>query len=182
MTLLTILHHPDPRLRKKAAPIKEVTPALQQTLDNMLETMYAAPGIGLAATQVNIHQRMIVIDISEAKDQPLFIINPEILHKEGSIEYEEGCLSVPEYYDKVTRAEKIKVRFLNREGEVVEREAEGLLAICIQHEMDHLEGKLFVDYLSTLKQQRVRKKLEKLAKNPPSPSKANEPVAQAVNQ
>ncbi|WP_020558306.1 peptide deformylase [Thiofilum flexile] len=181
MTLLTILHHPDPRLRKKAAAVNAITPALQQTLDDMLETMYAAPGIGLAATQVNVHQRMIVMDISENKDQPLFIINPEILHKEGTIEYEEGCLSVPEYYDKVTRAEKIRVRFLNREGQTVELEAEGLLAICIQHEMDHLEGKLFVDYLSTLKQQRVRKKLEKLAKNP-APAKTPDPEAQAVNQ
>lgn len=181
MTLLTILHHPDPRLRKKATPVKEVTPALQRILDDMLETMYAAPGIGLAATQVNIHQRMIVIDISENKDQPLCIINPEILHKEGSMEYEEGCLSVPEYYDKVTRAERIKVRFLNREGKPVELEAEGLLAICIQHEMDHLEGKLFVDYLSTLKQQRVRKKLEKLAKQPASTAKTS-PEVQAVNQ
>jgi peptide deformylase len=180
MTLLTILHHPDTRLRKKAAPVKEVTLAIQQQLDDMLETMYAAPGIGLAATQVNIHQRMLVIDISEEKNDPLFIINPEILQKEGAIEYEEGCLSVPEYYDKVTRAEKIKVRFLNRNGKPVELEAEGLLAICIQHEMDHLEGKLFVDYLSTLKQQRVRKKLEKLAKQSTPAAKA--PDAQVVNQ
>lgn len=182
MTLLTILHHPDPRLRKKATPVKEVTPAIQQQLDDMLETMYAAPGIGLAATQVNIHQRMLVIDISENKDQPLFIINPEITHKEGNVEHEEGCLSVPEYYDKVTRAEKIKVHFLNREGQPIELEAEGLLAICIQHEMDHLEGKLFVDYLSTLKQQRVRKKLEKLAKTPPAPAKSEQAEAKAVNQ
>ena len=172
----------DEVLTKVCKEVTKMTPRTTELIDDMLETMYAAPGIGLAATQVNIHQRMIVIDISENKDQPLFIINPEILSQEGTIEHEEGCLSVPEYYDKVTRAEKIKVRFLNRAGQLVEREAEGLLAICIQHEMDHLDGKLFVDYLSTLKQQRVRKKLEKLAKTPPSPSKAAESDAQAVSQ
>lgn len=164
MTLLTILHHPDPRLRKKAVPVAQVDATVQRVVDDMFETMYAAKGIGLAATQVNIQQQIVVMDISEERNEPLVFINPEIVQKAGSVEHEEGCLSVPDYYDKVTRAEQVTVRALNREGVVFELQADGLLAICIQHEMDHLQGKLFVDYLSTLKQQRVRKKLEKWEK------------------
>ena len=162
MALLEILHHPDTRLRKKAAPVSQVDASIAQLVDDMLETMYDANGIGLAATQINCHQRVVVIDLSEEKDQPLCFINAEILSKEGSMDHEEGCLSVPEYYEKVTRAERIRVRALDRQGESFEMDAEGLLAVCIQHELDHLDGKLFVDYLSTLKQQRVRKKLEKM--------------------
>ena len=172
MTLLTILHHPDPRLRKKALPVEKVDTSVQQTVDDMFETMYDAKGIGLAATQVNIQQQIVVIDLSEERNVPQVFINPEILQKDGSIEYEEGCLSVPDYYDKVTRAERIIVRALNRDGDVFELAAEGLLAICIQHELDHLQGKLFVDYLSTLKQQRVRKKMEKWEKEHPPGTKA----------
>lgn len=162
MALLEILHHPDPRLRKKAAPVTEVGGSIKQLVDDMFETMYDARGIGLAATQVNVHQRVVVIDLSEDKSEPQCFINAEILSKEGSVEHEEGCLSVPEYYEKVTRAERIRIRALDRNGERFEMDADGLLAICIQHELDHLDGKLFVDYLSALKQQRVRKKLEKL--------------------
>ncbi|MEZ5537241.1 MAG: peptide deformylase [Thiolinea sp.] len=162
MALLEILHHPDPRLRKKAAPVQAVDEQIQQLVEDMLETMYYAHGIGLAATQVNVHQRVVVIDLSEDKNEPMCFINAEILSKEGSVEHEEGCLSVPEYYEKVTRAERIRVRALDRKGEAFEMDADGLLAICIQHELDHLEGKLFVDYLSSFKQQRVRKKLEKM--------------------
>ena len=164
MAILEILHHPDPRLRKKAAPVTGVDDKTRELMDSMLETMYAAKGIGLAATQVNIQQRIVVIDLSEEKNQPLFLVNAEILQKEGQIEHEEGCLSVPEYYEKVTRAERVKVRALGRDGQTFELDAEGLLAVCIQHELDHLDGKLFVDYLSQLKQQRVRKKMEKMAR------------------
>jgi peptide deformylase len=165
MAILSILHHPDPRLRKKAAPVAKVDAGIRQKVEDMLETMYVESGIGLAATQVNIHQQIIVMDISETRDQPMVLINPEILEQEGSIEHEEGCLSVPDYYDRVTRAEHIRVRALDRDGAVFELEADGLQAICIQHEMDHLQGKLFVDYLSTLKQQRVRKKMDKWEKD-----------------
>ena len=167
MALLEILHHPDPRLRKKAAPVEVVDAEIRELVENMLETMYDARGIGLAATQVNVHKRVVVIDLSEEKDQSLCLINAEILSKEGEIEHEEGCLSVPEYYEKVTRAEKIRVSALDRNGDTFEMDAEGLLAVCIQHELDHLDGKLFVDYLSSLKQQRVRKKLEKLKRQKP---------------
>lgn len=164
MAILDILHHPDPRLRKKAAPVKEVNATIRRHLDDMLETMYAAKGIGLAAIQVNLPHRLITIDISEEKNQPLFLINPEILHKEGQVEYEEGCLSVPDFYEKVTRAARIRVRALDRDGNPQEWDADGLLAICIQHEIDHLDGKLFVDYLSSLKQQRARKTVQKWEK------------------
>jgi peptide deformylase len=164
MALLTILYHPDPRLRKKAAPVALVDASIRRFVDDMFATMYANQGIGLAATQVNMHQRIITIDISEKKDGQLCLINPEILSSEGSAEHEEGCLSVPDYYEKVTRAERIRVRALNREGEVFEMDADGLLAVCIQHEIDHLDGKLFVDYLSTLKQQRARKTVQKWEK------------------
>lgn len=164
MALLNILYHPDPRLRKKAVPVATVDASIRQFVDDMFETMYANQGIGLAATQVNLHQRIITIDISEKKDGRLCLINPEILSGEGNTEHEEGCLSVPDYYDKVARAERIRVRAMNRDGEVFELDAEGLLAVCIQHEMDHLDGKLFVDYLSTLKQQRARKTVQKWEK------------------
>lgn len=164
MTLLNILHHPDPRLRKKAAPVAAFNAATKRFVDDMFETMYANQGIGLAATQVNVQQRIITIDISEKKDGRLCLINPDILSSEGSLEHEEGCLSVPDYYEKVTRAERIRVRALNCEGEAFEMDADGLLAVCIQHEIDHLEGKLFVDYLSTLKQQRARKVVQKWEK------------------
>lgn len=161
MAILNILHFPDPRLRKKAEPIQKVTDDIRQLADDMLETMYDAPGIGLAANQVDVQKRLIVIDISEDKSDPLILINPEILDKEGEREYEEGCLSVPEAYETVVRADTIKVRALNRNGEEFELAAEGLLATCVQHEIDHLDGKLFVDYLSNLKRQRIKKRLEK---------------------
>jgi len=164
MALLEILHFPDSRLRKKGAPVEVVDDKIRSIIDDMLETMYNAPGIGLAATQVNIHKRIAVIDISEEKNEPLCLINPEIIEKEGTEKSEEGCLSVPEYYADVTRAEKVKIKALDRDGNEFELEADGLLAVCIQHEMDHLLGKLFVDYLSPLKQKRLRKKLEKLAR------------------
>lgn len=161
MALLEILHFPDPRLRNLARPVTEVDDAVRQLVDDMFETMYAAPGIGLAATQVNVAKRIVVIDISEDKTQPLCLINPEIIEKHGVEEMEEGCLSVPGVYDVVQRAERIRVRALDRDGQVFETETDGLLAVCIQHEIDHLDGKLFVDYLSQLKRTRIRKKLEK---------------------
>jgi peptide deformylase len=164
MAKLDILHYPDPRLRTVAKAVENVDDEVRTLVDDMFETMYAAPGIGLAATQVNVHQQVIVIDISEEKDQPLCLINPMILKADGIEEYEEGCLSVPGVYDRVRRAETIEVRALDRDGNAFEMHADGLLAICIQHEMDHLKGKLFVDYLSRLKQGRIKKKLEKTAK------------------
>lgn len=162
MALLNILHFPDPRLRTRAQTVKEVDHAVRQLISDMLETMYDAKGIGLAATQVNVHQRVLVVDVSEERNQPLALINPQILQLDGSVESEEGCLSVPEYYDTVKRAERIQVQALDGQGQRLEFEAEGLLAICIQHEIDHLNGKLFVDYLSELKRQRLRKKISKL--------------------
>lgn len=161
MAILNILHFPDERLRTKAKPVAEVTDKHRTLIKNMLETMYDAPGIGLAATQINVHERILVIDISEEKNEPIVLINPEILEKEGDQEFDEGCLSVPGIYETLHRAEKVRIKALNKEGESFEMNAEGLLAVCIQHEMDHLEGKLFVDYLSQLKKQRIRKKLEK---------------------
>ena len=161
MAIRDILHYPDPRLRGRAQTVERVDDAVRRLVDDMLETMYAAPGIGLAAIQVNIPKRVITIDISEHGDQPLCLINPEILDKAGVAVTEEGCLSVPGYFEEVERAEHIRVRYLNRDGNPIETETEGLLAICIQHEIDHLNGKLFVDYLSEAKRQRIRKKLEK---------------------
>ncbi|MFO7594081.1 MAG: peptide deformylase [Pseudomonadota bacterium] len=161
MSHLTILHFPDERLRTVAKPVEKVDDELRGFIDDMFETMYDAPGIGLAATQVNFHKRLIVVDISEEKNDPLVLINPEILEKDGVEEMDEGCLSVPGVYEKVERAEQVKIRALDRNGEPFELEADGLLAVCIQHEIDHLDGKLFVDYLSNLKRQRIRKKLEK---------------------
>lgn len=164
MSILSILEFPDERLRKKAVAVKTVDAEIISLLDDMLETMYESRGVGLAATQVNVHLRIIVIDISENKESPLFLINPEILAKDGVEESEEGCLSVPGFFEKVKRAEHIKVRALGKDGKAFEFEARDLLAVCVQHEMDHLEGKLFVDYLSPLKRQRIRKKLEKMHK------------------
>ena len=161
MTILAILEFPDPRLRTKATPVDVVDDALRKLIDDMFETMYAAPGIGLAATQVDVHKRLLVADVSADKTEPVVLINPEILEKDGVEVMEEGCLSVPGFYEEVERAEHIRVRALDRNGETFEMEAEGLLAVCIQHEMDHLEGKLFVDYLSEVKRQRIRKKLLK---------------------
>jgi peptide deformylase len=165
MAIRTILEFPDPRLRTRAQPVTEFNAELGRTIDDMFETMYAAPGIGLAATQVDFHKRLIVIDVSEAHDEPLVVINPEILSREGVAETEEGCLSVPGIFDEVKRAARIRLRAQDRTGAVFERDYEGVLAVCIQHEMDHLEGKLFVDYLSDLKRQRIRKKLEKERKH-----------------
>ena len=165
MALLNILHFPDDRLRTVAKPVEKVTDKHRTLINNMLETMYDAPGIGLAATQVNVHERILVIDISEEKNDPIVLINPEILEKDGDQEFDEGCLSVPGIYETVHRAENVRVKALNEKGETIEMNAEGLLAVCIQHEMDHLLGKLFVDYLSQLKKQRIRKKLEKQQKN-----------------
>src|SRR5271163_1347473 len=161
MALRTILEYPDPRLRTRARPVTQFDAELKQLVDDMFESMYAAPGIGLAATQVDVHKRVLVIDVSEGRNEPLVFINPQILSREGVEETEEGCLSVPGIFDEVERAARIRVRAQDRTGAVFERDYDGVLAVCIQHEMDHLEGKLFVDYLSDLKRQRIRKKLEK---------------------
>jgi len=161
MPILDILVYPDARLRKIAEPVATVNDEVRQLVADMIETMYDANGIGLAATQVNVHQQVIVIDISDSRDQPLVLINPTIVRKDGEQTYDEGCLSVPEYYAPVNRAETITVTALDSQGELFEMDADGLLAICIQHEMDHLIGKVFVDYLSRLKQDRVRKKMIK---------------------
>jgi len=159
--MLPILEYPDPRLRKVAARVGTVTPEIRRLVRDMAETMYAAPGIGLAATQVDVAKRVIVLDISEARDELRVFIDPEILAAGGEAEREEGCLSVPGYYDKVTRAASIRVRAKGADGATFELDAEGLLAVCIQHEMDHLEGKVFVDYLSPLKRARLAGKLRK---------------------
>jgi peptide deformylase len=164
MPVLDILEFPDERLRTRAKPVEAVTDEIRQLVDDMFETMYAAPGIGLAATQVNVHQRVVVIDISREKDQPLCLINPVIVAKDGIEQHEEGCLSVPGVYETVERADHIKVEALNRDGEKFVLETGDLLAVCIQHELDHLDGKLFVDYLSPLKRNRIKKKLEKQKK------------------
>jgi peptide deformylase len=161
MAILTILEFPDERLRKIAAPVETIDEPLKRLIEDMLETMYAAPGVGLAATQVNVQKRVIVIDVSEEKNAPLCLINPELLDQQGAEEMDEGCLSVPGVFEKVGRAQRVKVSALDRDGNSFELEAEGLLAICIQHEIDHLDGKLFVDYLSPLKRQWIRKKLKK---------------------
>jgi peptide deformylase len=179
MALLTILEYPDERLRKQAAPVEKFDNELHQFVDDMLETMYAAPGIGLAATQVNVHLRVIVIDISEEKNAPLCLINPEIVERRGSDEMEEGCLSVPGIYEKVKRASSVRVRASDVNGVISEIEAEGLLAVCIQHEVDHLDGHLFVDRLSPLKRRMVRKKIKKEHRH--RPAKASpQPSASAL--
>jgi peptide deformylase len=159
--LLDILEYPDPRLRKVAAPVATVTADVQKLVRDMAETMYSAPGVGLAATQVDVHKRVIVIDVSETRNDLQVFINPEILSSEGEVECEEGCLSVPGYYDKVVRAEKITVRAQNERGESFELSTGGMLAVCVQHEMDHLVGKVFVDYLSPLKRARLTARLKK---------------------
>jgi peptide deformylase len=159
--ILPILEYPDPRLKKVAAPVTAFGPDVERLVRDMAETMYAAPGIGLAATQVDVHKRIIVIDISETRDDLRVFINPEIVEAEGEAECEEGCLSVPGYYDKVTRAARIRVRAQDAHGETFELETDGLLAVCVQHEMDHLIGKVFVDYLSPLKRARLSSKLRK---------------------
>jgi peptide deformylase len=161
MAIRDILYYPDPRLRNRAQPVDSVDDEVRRLLDDMLETMYAAPGIGLAAIQVNVPKRAITIDISEHSDQPLCLVNPEILELTGSVETEEGCLSVPGIYESVERADWIRARALDRDGQAIEFEAEGLLAVCVQHEIDHLDGRLFVDHLSQLKRQRIRKKAHK---------------------
>ena len=161
MAILDILNYPDPRLHNVAKPIKEVNAAIRRLIDDMSETMYDAPGIGLAATQVNQHLQLIIIDTSESKDSLQVFINPRIIEKSGEQDYEEGCLSVPGIYENVTRAAKVKVEALDRDGKVFTLEAEGLLSICIQHEMDHLLGKVFVEYLSPLKRNRIKNKMLK---------------------
>jgi len=161
MAIMPILHFPDPRLREPTTEITEVDDKVRALIDDMLETMYDAPGIGLAAPQVNVHKKLIVIDISDDKTAPMSLINPQIVTAEGLELMEEGCLSVPGIYEQVERAERVQVRALDRNGSMLEFEADGLLAVCIQHEIDHLDGKLFVDYLSVLKQKRIRKKMEK---------------------
>ena len=161
MAILNILEFPDPRLRKIATPVAAVTPEIRKLVRDMAETMYAAPGVGLAATQVDVHKRVIVMDISDARDELRVFINPEILASSGEAEAEEGCLSVPGYYDKVRRAARIEVRALNERGEPFELSADGMLSVCIQHEMDHLVGKVFVDYLSPLKRARIAAKMRK---------------------
>jgi peptide deformylase len=161
MAILNILRYPDPRLKKRATAVVKVDDRIRKLVRDMAQTMYAAPGVGLAATQVDVHVRMIVIDISDAKNDLLVLINPEIIEREGASTCEEGCLSLPGIYDQIERSERIRVRALNAAGEQFELDADGLLAVCIQHEMDHLEGKVFVEYLSKLKQNRIRTKLLK---------------------
>ena len=169
MAKLEILHFPDPRLRRKAHPVEHVDKDIHRLVDDMFETMYEAPGIGLAAPQVNVSKRIIVIDVSEDHSKALCFINPEITERRGTEAMEEGCLSVPGFYETVQRAEWVKVHALDQGGQPFDLEADGLLAVCIQHEIDHLDGKLFVDYLSSLKRQRIRKKLEKARREHKSP-------------
>lgn len=164
MPILEILHFPDPRLRNRATSVEEFDHKLRECADSMLETMYHCSGVGLAAIQVGVPWRLVVIDVSEQRDQPMCLVNPVITKREGEEESEEGCLSVPTVYEKVTRAERVWVEAQDRDGAPIRLEADGLLAVCIQHEIDHLDGKLFIDYLSSLKRQRIRKKLEKDAR------------------
>ncbi len=165
MTSLSILLFPDPLLRRTAAPVENVDGAVVELIDKMLDTMYAAPGIGLAATQVDVHRRIVVIDVSDESDSPLVLVNPELVLAEGEGEMQEGCLSIPGVYETIKRPSEVRVRAVNREGEPYELDADGLLAVCIQHEIDHLDGKLFVDYLSPLKRSRIRRKMEKLMRD-----------------
>lgn len=164
MSIRTVLEFPDRRLRTKAKEVAVFDQAIKTLIDDMIETMYEAKGVGLAATQIDVHQRVIVIDVSEEKDAPLCLINPEIIEKEGVEESEEGCLSVPGFFENVKRADHVKIRAQDKKGESFELEAGELLSVCIQHEMDHLEGKLFVDYLSPLKRRRIKAKLDKIHK------------------
>jgi|SRR3984885_4143482 peptide deformylase len=161
MSRLTILEYPDPRLRTRARPVEQFDEALGRFIDDLFETMYQAPGIGLAATQVDVHKRLIIMDVTEDRSAPLVFINPEILEREGAAKTEEGCLSVPGVFDDIERAARVRVRAQDRTGAVFERDLDGVVAVCLQHEMDHLEGKLFVDYLSDMKRDRIRKKLDK---------------------
>ena len=161
MALLPILHYPDPRLHTVASPVTSVDESIRKLINDMAETMYAAPGVGLAATQVDVHKRVLIIDISDTRDHLQAFVNPEIIERSGEAETEEGCLSVPGIFDRVTRAERVTVRALDRHGEPFTLQAEGLLAVCIQHEVDHLEGKVFVEYLSRLKQHRIAAKMKK---------------------
>jgi peptide deformylase len=170
MTKLAILEYPDPRLRTKAAPVSHVDDALRHLIDDMLETMYAKNGVGLAATQVDVHRRLLVLDVSEERNQPLVLINPEITHADGRAIGEEGCLSLPGIYDKVERATLIRVRALDRDGQGFELTAKDMLAVCIQHEIDHLDGRVFVDHLSELKRQLIRRRMEKERRQRSSPS------------
>jgi peptide deformylase len=181
MALRTILEYPDPRLRTRARPVTQFDAELKQLVEDMFETMYAAPGIGLAATQVDVHKRVIVIDVSKDRDEPLVFINPEILSREGEESSEEGCLSVPDNFADVKRSAKVRVRAHDRDGVVFERDYDEVLAVCIQHEMDHLEGKLFVDYLSDLKRERIRKKLEKERKERAAGGRASAGAARRAN-
>jgi len=180
MTRLTILEYPDPRLRTVAQPVDAVDDELRRLIDDMLETMYASNGIGLAATQVNVHRRLLVADVSDQHDQPLVLVNPEVIAREEVGTAQEGCLSVPGVYEDVERAQRIRVRALGRDGKPFEMDAEGLLSVCIQHEIDHLDGRLFVDYLSELKRQRIRKKLEKDRKQRGVGSAPVRPTAPAI--
>jgi peptide deformylase len=180
MAIRSILEFPDPRLRTRAQPVTRFDAQLHQVVDDMLETMYAAPGIGLAATQIDVHWRLVVIDISAENNDPLILINPEILIREGETATEEGCLSVPGYFDEVTRASRIRVRAQDRDGNFFERDCEEILAVCVQHEMDHIDGKLFVDYISSLKRERVRKKLEKDRKDRATRASAPERRSRAL--
>jgi len=164
MAVLEVLHFPDARLRKKATPVVNIDSSIKELADHMIETMYAENGIGLAATQVNVQKRVVVMDLSITKSEPVVMVNPEVLTTSGLEQMQEGCLSVPEVYETVERAEKISFRYLTLENKLVEQEAEGLLAVCVQHEIDHLNGKLFIDYLSPLKRNRIAKKLEKQEK------------------
>jgi peptide deformylase len=186
MALLEILEYPDPRLRTRAAPVTVFDAALSQLVDDMFETMYAAPGIGLAATQVNVHQRLLVMDISQDRSAPMVFINPEILDRQQVGVMEEGCLSVPGFFDEVERAQQVRVRAQDRHGITFERELSALEAVCLQHEMDHLDGKLFVDYLSMLKRDRVRRKLEKdrrdRASRAPASVSADDKVPAAIER
>ena len=175
MASLDILIYPDPLLRRQAAPVAEVDGEVAGLVERMFETMYAAPGIGLAATQVDVHRRIVVIDVSEEKSAPLTLINPELLLVEGEGEMQEGCLSIPGVYENVRRPDKVRVAAIDREGRPFELDAEGLLAVCIQHEVDHLDGKLFVDYLSPLKRNRIRRKMEKRLREGPDEDEAHEP-------
>jgi len=161
MAKLTVLHYPDPQLRKKAVSIDDIDETVRTLAQDMIETMYAEGGIGLAATQVNVQRRLVVMDLSEQRDEPAVLVNPKILSSEGTEEMQEGCLSVPDFYEVVQRAERVRLRYQTLDSEIIEKEYDGLFAVCIQHEIDHLNGKLFIDYLSPLKRQRLRKKLEK---------------------
>jgi peptide deformylase len=180
MARLSILEFPDPRLRTRAEPVREFDAALQRLIADMLETMYAAPGIGLAATQVNVHRALLVMDTSQDKNQPQVFINPEILSRDGVEVSEEGCLSVPNVFEEVERAARVRVRAQNADGSVFERDLEGLDAVCLQHEMDHLAGKLFVDYLSSLRRERIRRRLEKERRERPDASASAAPARAAA--